>query len=649
MCGLTGFLGGPRSRDRDESGALLTRMSDAIFHRGPDGGGVWSDPACAIGLAHRRLAIVDLSAAGAQPMSSPSGRFVIAFNGEIYNHLSIREDIERERAMTAPWRGTSDTETFLSGVEAWGLTGMLSRSIGMFAMAVWDRKERVLHLARDRIGEKPLYYGRFGSGSSSPFVFGSEISALRRHPSFQADVDRDALASYMRHNYVGGEASIYKGIRKLPPGGMLSVSLENPEPVLVRWWSGVETVMRGVSKRFPGTPAEAVDSLESLLKDAIGQQMVADVPLGAFLSGGVDSSTVVALMQSQSMRPVRTFSIGFNEPGYDEAVHAKAVAKHLGTDHTELYVTHDEARAVIPKLPLLYSEPFADSSQIPTFLVSQLARAHVTVSLSGDAGDELFCGYNRYQLTSSIWRKVAMLPRRLRLSIARGALSVGPSHWDRIGRIVSASRLGDRLHKGASLLGSRSISELYRSMVSHWEAPESVVLDATEPLSALTDLDRRLDGLGDIERMMALDLLTYLPDDILVKVDRAAMGVSLETRVPFLDHRVVEFAWSLPFDYKLRDGVTKWPLREVLYRHVPRAMIERPKMGFGVPIDSWLRGPLRDWAESLISSERLAREGFFDPRPIRVKWEEHLSGRRNWQYLLWDVLVFQAWLENSNR
>ena len=649
MCGLTGFLGGPRSRDRDESGALLTRMSDAIFHRGPDGGGVWSDPACAIGLAHRRLAIVDLSAAGAQPMSSPSGRFVIAFNGEIYNHLSIREDIERERAMTAPWRGTSDTETFLSGVEAWGLTGMLSRSIGMFAMAVWDRKERVLHLARDRIGEKPLYYGRFGSGSSSPFVFGSEISALRRHPSFQADVDRDTLASYMRHNYVGGEASIYKGIRKLPPGGMLSVSLENPEPVLVRWWSGVETVMRGVSKRFPGTPAEAVDSLESLLKDAIGQQMVADVPLGAFLSGGVDSSTVVALMQSQSMRPVRTFSIGFNEPGYDEAVHAKAVAKHLGTDHTELYVTHDEARAVIPKLPLLYSEPFADSSQIPTFLVSQLARAHVTVSLSGDAGDELFCGYNRYQLTSSIWRKVAMLPRRLRLSIARGALSVGPSHWDRIGRIVSASRLGDRLHKGASLLGSRSISELYRSMVSHWEAPESVVLDATEPLSALTDLDRRLDGLGDIERMMALDLLTYLPDDILVKVDRAAMGVSLETRVPFLDHRVVEFAWSLPFDYKLRDGVTKWPLREVLYRHVPRAMIERPKMGFGVPIDSWLRGPLRDWAESLISSERLAREGFFDPRPIRVKWEEHLSGRRNWQYLLWDVLVFQAWLENSNR
>jgi asparagine synthase (glutamine-hydrolysing) len=649
MCGLTGFLGGPLSRDRDDSEALLSRMSDAILHRGPDGGGVWSDPGCAIGLAHRRLAIVDLSAAGAQPMSSPSGRFVIAFNGEIYNHLRIREDIERERSMTAPWRGTSDTETFLSGVEAWGLTGMLERSIGMFALAIWDRKERVLHLARDRIGEKPLYYGRLKGGPDSSFVFGSEISALRRHPAFQADVDRNALASYLRHNYVGGEASIYKGIRKLPPGSMLSVSLENPEPVLVRWWSGVETVMRGASKRFPGTPAEAVDSLESLLKDAIGQQMVADVPLGAFLSGGVDSSTVVALMQSQSMRPVRTFSIGFNEPGYDEAVHAKAVAKHLGTDHTELYVTHDEARAVIPKLPLLYSEPFADSSQIPTFLVSQLARAHVTVSLSGDAGDELFCGYNRYQLTSSIWKKIAMLPRGLRLSIARGVLSVGPGHWDRVGRIVSASRLGDRLHKGASLLGSRSISELYRSMVSHWEAPESVVLDATEPLSALTDLGRLLDGLGDIERMMALDLLTYLPDDILVKVDRAAMGVSLETRVPFLDHRVVEFAWSLPFDYKLRNGVTKWPLREVLYRHVPRAMIERPKMGFGVPIDSWLRGPLRDWAESLISSERLAREGFFDPRPIRVKWEEHLSGRRNWQYLLWDVLVFQAWLENSNR
>lgn len=649
MCGLTGFLGGAPALPRDEAEALLSRMADAIVHRGPDSGGVWSDPACAVGLAHRRLSIVDLSAAGAQPMASHSGRYVIAFNGEIYNHLRIREVLERDGLAGVPWRGSSDTETFLCGVEAWGLVPMLHRSIGMFAMAVWDRQERTLHLARDRIGEKPLYYGRIGSGQGAAFVFGSELAALRRHPSFSADIDRGALASYMRHNYIGGEASIYKGIRKLPPGGILSVSLVRPDPVLHRWWSGVDAVIRGAGERFTGTATEAVDSLESLLRDAVGQQMVADVPLGAFLSGGVDSSTIVALMQSQSSRPVRTFSIGFNEPGYNEAEHAKAVAKHLGTDHTELYVTHEQARAVIPKLPSLYSEPFADSSQIPTFLVSELARRHVTVSLSGDAGDELFCGYNRYLLTSSIWSKAAILPRPVRLSIARAVLAIGPRRWDAIGGFFSRSLLGDKLHKGASLLGSPSISELYRSMVSHWEDPESVVSGATEPPSVLTDLALRLDGLGDIERMMALDLLTYLPDDILVKVDRAAMGVSLETRVPFLDHRVVEFAWSLPLDYKLRDGVTKWALREVLYRHVPRALMERPKMGFGVPIDSWLRGPLRDWAESLISPERLAREGFFNPAPIRSKWQEHLSGRRNWQYLLWDVLVFQAWLENTGR
>jgi asparagine synthase (glutamine-hydrolysing) len=649
MCGLTGFLGGPLALVRDEAEALLSRMGDAIIHRGPDSGGVWSDPACAIGLAHRRLSIVDLSAAGAQPMVSHSGRYVIAFNGEIYNHLRIREALERDGLTGVPWRGSSDTETFLCGLEAWGLVPMLRRSIGMFALAVWDRQERTLHLARDRIGEKPLYYGRIENERGAAFVFGSELAALRRHPCFKADIDRGALASYLRHNYVGGEASIYKGIRKLPPGGMLSVSLARPDPVVHHWWSGVDAVIRSAGERFTGTANEAVDSLESLLRDAVGQQMVADVPLGAFLSGGIDSSTVVALMQSQSSRPVRTFSIGFNEPGYNEAEHAKAVAKHLGTDHTELYVTHEQARAVIPKLPSLYSEPFADSSQIPTFLVSELARRHVTVSLSGDAGDELFCGYNRYGLTSSVWNKVAILPRRVRLSIARALLGVEPARWDSVGRLLSVSRFGDKLHKGASLLGSPSISELYRSMVSHWEDPESVVLGATEPPSLLIDLSSSLGGLVDIERMMALDLLTYLPDDILVKVDRAAMGVSLETRVPFLDHRVVEFAWSLPFNYKLRDGVTKWVLREVLYRHVPRALMERPKMGFGVPIDSWLRGPLRDWAESLISPERLAREGFFNPTPIRSKWQEHLSGRRNWQYLLWDVLMFQAWLENTGR
>jgi asparagine synthase (glutamine-hydrolysing) len=648
MCGLTGFLGGPLALVRDEAEALLSRMGDAIIHRGPDSGGVWSDHACAIGLAHRRLSIVDLSAAGAQPMVSHSGRYVIAFNGEIYNHLRIRDALERDGLTGVPWRGSSDTETFLCGLEAWGLVPMLRRSIGMFAMAVWDRQERTLHLARDRIGEKPLYYGRIENEQGSAFVFGSELAALRRHPCFKSDIDRGALVSYLRHNYIGGEASIYKGIRKLPPGGMLSVSLARPDPVVHHWWSGVDAVIRSAGERFTGTATEAVDSLESLLRDAVGQQMVADVPLGAFLSGGLDSSTVVALMQSQSSRPVRTFSIGFNEPGYNEAEHAKAVAKHLGTDHTELYVTHEQARAVIPKLPSLYSEPFADSSQIPTFLVSELARRHVTVSLSGDAGDELFCGYNRYLLTSSIWSKAAILPRPVRMSMARAVLAIGTRRWDAIGGLFSMSLLGDKLHKGASLLSSRTISELYRSMVSHWDDPESVVLGATGSPSVLDDLSQRLHGLGDIERMMALDLLTYLPDDILVKVDRAAMGVSLETRVPFLDHRVVEFAWSLPLSYKLRDGVTKWALREVLYRHVPRALMDRPKMGFGVPIGSWLRGPLRDWAETLLAEPRLRSEGFFNPAPIRRKWSEHLSGQRNWQYHLWDVLLFQAWLEEQH-
>jgi asparagine synthase (glutamine-hydrolysing) len=390
-----------------------------------------------------------------------------------------------------------------------------------------------------------------------------------------------------------------------------------------------------------------VDALEALLRDAVAQQMMADVPLGAFLSGGIDSSTVVALMQVQSSRPVRTFSIGFHEEGYNEAEHAKAVAKHLGTDHTELYVTPEQAMAVIPKLPTLYSEPFADSSQIPTFLVSQLARQHVTVSLSGDAGDELFCGYTRYQMTAGLWGKVSRLPRPLRQLAARLITAVPPAAWDKLGGVLPMSRMGEKLHKGAALLGSRSVADLYRGMVSHWPDPASVVLGGTEPATVLPGAEPELQGLGDVERMMALDMLSYLPDDILTKVDRAAMGLSLETRVPFLDHRVVEFAWSLPLDYKLRNGVTKWPLRQVLHRHVPRKLIERPKMGFGVPIDSWLRGPLRDWAEALLDEGRLRREGYFNPAPIRTKWAEHLSGQRNWQYLLWDVLMFQAWLEEQ--
>ena len=648
MCGFTGFLTSAGCVDRSEGQNVLRRMADSIAHRGPDSDGYWSDPEAGVALAHRRLAILDLSPAGAQPMTSRSGRYILAFNGEIYNHRLLRQALEREGRLLDQWRGHSDTETLLAGFDAWGVVSTLQRTIGMFAIGLWDRQTRTLTLARDRAGEKPLYYGWQGKGRHSAFLFGSELSAIRRHPAFEDQIDRDALTLYMRHNCIGGPHSIYAGIRKLLPGHVLTVSAADREPRLCAWWSGADVAAHGVAQPFVGSPNDAVIALETLLSDAIGQQMMADVPLGAFLSGGIDSSTVVALMQAQSSRPVRTFSIGFNEDGYNEALHAKTVAEHLGTDHTELYVSADEALAVIPKLPTLYSEPFADSSQIPTFLVSQLARQHVTVSLSGDAGDELFCGYTRYQMTAGLWRRVSFLPRSLREIMASLILAVPPSSLDKLGTLSSIPRAGDKLHKGAALLESRSVTDLYRGMVSHWADPSVVVLGSVEPQTTLTGSSPALAGLGDVERMMALDLLTYLPDDILVKVDRAAMGVSLETRVPMLDHRVVEFAWSLPLTYKLRDGVTKWPLRQVLYRHVPRELVERPKMGFGVPIDLWLRGSLRDWAETLLEEPRLRREGFFDPVPIRRKWEEHLSGKRNWQYHIWDVLMFQAWLEEQH-
>jgi asparagine synthase (glutamine-hydrolysing) len=656
MCGLAGFFGNSLY-STSEASNILSSMSDAIVNRGPDSGGLWLSDDAQVGFAHRRLAIFDLSSAGRQPMISRSERYVIVFNGEIYNHLELRQLLpyglhtsayRREASATHStyvWRGHSDTETLLAGFEAWGIENTLQRCIGMFAIAVWDRASGVLTLARDRMGEKPLYYGWQGQGKRASFLFGSDLSALRRHPSFSADINRDAIALFMRHNCIGGANSIYSGIQKLEPGHLLTVSRASRELAVRAWWSGADIAVHGALKSFGGSPDQAVDALESLLRHAVGQQMMADVPLGAFLSGGIDSSTVVALMQAQTSRPVRTFSVGFDEAGYNEAEHAKAVARHLRTDHTELYVTAEQALAVIPKLPGLYSEPFADSSQIPTFLVSQLARQHVTVSLSGDAGDELFCGYTRYQMTAKLWGKLSRLPRPLRLLAANLITAVPPEAWDKLGGLLPWSHVGAKLHKGAALLGSRSAADLYRGMVSHWSDPARVVLGASEPDTVLTGEGPALPGLGDVERMMVLDMLSYLPDDILAKVDRAAMGVSLETRMPFLDKRVVEFAWSLPLDYKLRQGVSKWPLRQVLYRHVPQGLIERPKMGFGVPIDRWLRGPLLDWAEALLSESRLRQEGFFNPAPIRQRWAEHLSGRRNWQYQLWNVLMFQAWFE----
>lgn len=653
MCGFTGLLvaGQHHTEDLERLAAL---MAMAINHRGPNDAGTWVDSLAGVALGHRRLSIVDLSPAGHQPMISADSSLVLAYNGEIYNHLALRSELDKS-GLGSAWRGHSDTETLLNAFSAWGVQATLERCIGMFAFALWNRETCTLTLGRDRLGEKPLYYGWQGQGDASVFLFGSELKALKAHPAFNAGIDRNSLCLLMRHNYIPAPYSIYQGIAKLEAGCLLNVSLEKPEPVVTRYWSGAQVVQTGTKRPFAGSPEQAVDSLELLLKDAVAQQMVADVPLGAFLSGGVDSSTVVALMQAQSAQRIKTFTIGFNENEYNEAVHAKAVAAHLGTDHTELYVTPQQAMDVIPKLPSLYCEPFSDSSQIPTFLVSQLARQQVTVSLSGDGGDELFCGYNRYLFTNNLWNKLSLLPVQSKSWISYCLKSLSPEKWTSLISPINKylpgnlrmQNPGDKFHKAASVLSAQNIEQLYLKLVSHWQDPADLVINGAEPVTHMNMKLAALDNLSDIEYMMALDLLTYLPDDILVKVDRAGMGVSLESRVPFLDHRVVEFAWTLPQNLKLRENESKWVLRQVLYRHVPKKLIERPKMGFGVPIGDWLRGPLRDWAENLLDETRLRNEGFFHPDPIRKKWTEHLSGSRNWESLLWIVLMFQAWLSEN--
>lgn len=903
MCGLTGFVV-TDAAGFTASRAVAEQMAATLTHRGPDDAGVWVDEAAGVALAHRRLAILDLTPAGHQPMVSASGRYVIVFNGEIYNHLDLRRelegkwpsplaplpegegdnpppptphpspngrgeaahisipspargrgdrgegglpsalrdfarklrreatdaerliwyllrdrrlagrkfrrqhpvppyildfycpelklaieldggqhadtqsrDAERDRylagkgirllrfwdhevltqteavleriwaevapspqilqsiSMTAhsaltpdpcsigrgeltitpssssrekggmsaspdpfpegsgempsplslsqgerglcpspplpggegsgqggarrTWRGHSDTETLLAAFEAWGIEKTLHKVVGMFALALWDRETRTLTLARDRMGEKPLYYGWV----KGALVFASELKAIRAFPGFDNAIERRALALFMRYCYIPAPWSIYQNIWKLPPGCYVQFGEDaltpSPSPggrgEIKVYWSLRQVAEAGLAQPFAGSEEEAVEELERLIRQSLAGQMIADVPLGAFLSGGIDSSTVVALMQAQSSRPVKTFSIGFHEGEYDEAQHAKAVARHLGTEHTEWYLTPQDALDVIPKLPALYDEPFADSSQIPTHLVCALARRHVTVALSGDGGDELFGGYNRYFWAMALWRRLASLPMPLRRMTASGIRVLSPGAWNQLYRAIEPAvprrlrlRLpGDKLHKAAGLLGARRPEEIYRALVSHWDQPASLVLGATEPATSVTDPAAWLETHEFPRQMMYLDAITYLPDDILVKVDRAAMGVSLETRVPLLDHRIVEFAWRVPLHMKIREGQGKWLLRQVLYRYVPKELIERPKMGFGVPIDHWLRGPLKDWAEALLAEERLKREGFLDPAPIRRRWQEHLSGQRNWQYHLWNVLMWQAWLEQQ--
>ena len=646
MCGLAGFLV-PNGR----SGALdaIARdMAETLAHRGPDDAGVWTDEAAGIALAHRRLSVVDLSPAGHQPMRSKSGRFVIVFNGEIYNHRDLRARVEAEGRAPA-WRGHSDTEVFLEAISAWGVRRALEASVGMFALALWDCAERTLTLARDRLGEKPLYYGWAGE----TLLFASELKALRRHPAWSGEIDRAALALLLRHNNVPAPYSIYRGIKKLEPASYLVFGPARREGTAHVYWDAARLALAAEQDPFHGTPEEAVDELESLLRQSIGGQMLADVPLGAFLSGGVDSSTVVALMQAMSPRPVKTFSIGFEEAGYDEARHAKRVARHLGTDHTELYVTMREAMAVIPRLSGIYCEPFADSSQIPTCLVAELARRHVTVSLSGDGGDELFSGYTRYLLADRLWPALAIVPAAVRRGAASLLTRMTAAEWNAAARFplaVLPRRLrpalpGDKLHKAAQVVALESPGDVYRALISQWQGPNDIVIGGKEPERASASRAGMAPASSPVRRMMLEDLVGYLPDDILVKVDRAAMAVSLESRVPLLDHRLVEFSWRLPMEIVRRRGRSKWPLRQVLYRYVPQALIERPKMGFGVPIDTWLRGPLRDWAESLLGEARLEREGFFNPGPIRRAWAEHLAGHRNLQHQLWTVLMFEAWLE----
>jgi asparagine synthase (glutamine-hydrolysing) len=652
VCGFAGFLSASSSISSSGWPALLGQMGDAIRHRGPDDSGVWFDEDTGIGLSHRRLSIVDLSAAGHQPMQASSGRYVIAFNGEIYNHETIRRELENTGHGQA-WRGHSDTETLLAGFDAWGIEDTIKKSIGMFAIALWDKHDRTLTLVRDRLGEKPLYYG----WQDDTFLFCSELKALKVHPAFRASIDRNALALMMHHNCIPAPYSIYQGIQKLLPGSLLTVSLQNRNAQLLKYWDARTVVADGLANPFKGTAEDSVDALDKLLGDAVGQQMMADVPLGAFLSGGIDSSTIVALMQAQSSRPVRTFTIGFNEAGYNEAVHAKAVAKHLGTDHTELYVTSQQALDVIPRLPSLYCEPFSDSSQIPTFLVSQLARQDVTVSLSGDGGDELFGGYKRYFKTSKLNKKLSFFPVGLNTTLPWIIKGITPQVWNSLfspvrsllQRCNKSADIGFKLHLAADMLKARSYGEveLYHFMVQHWPRASELVLGASEVPTVFSEPNLQPKTDDFFHKMMALDMLAYLPDDILTKVDRAAMGVSLETRVPLLDHRVVEFAWSVPLDYKMRGGEGKWLLRQVLHKYIPKELMDRPKMGFGIPIDMWLRGPLRDWSEELLSESRLRDGGYFNPLPIRQKWKEHISGIRNWEYCLWDVLMFQAWLDEQ--
>jgi asparagine synthase (glutamine-hydrolysing) len=676
MCGIVGFITNEKI-SRGSLVKLLNNMTDAISHRGPDDSGLWVDDKTSIALGHRRLSIIDLSQAGHQPMISNSGNFVIVFNGEIYNHLELRAELQ-SASSSHKWRGHSDTETLLAGFEYWGIEATLNKTVGMFALALWNVRDHILYLARDRFGEKPIYYGWVGSQSKKNFVFASELKAIRKFHNFSNLVCRQALAQYMRYMYVPAPLSIYKDIYKLEPGCLLTIRGESPksppsQPIhppgsyqsltLKRWWSLADVIKKSKQKIITDE-VEALELLEKKLTNSVKLQSLADVPLGAFLSGGIDSSTIVALMQKESLKPTKTFSVGFEDKSFNEAPFARAVAKHLGTDHTEIFLTANEAQKVITELKHIYDEPFADSSQIPTRFISHIAKKQVSVSLSGDAGDELFGGYNRYFWANKVWKKLRWIPYPLRKSLGVMINNTPKNFLDYFSSSINSllpnskviPQLSGKIHKFAFKLKQvRNLDDIYKSLISEWQDPTEVVrgfngsriIESNNFLNYPSPISEFNDFTSNPEKMMYHDSMTYLPDDILCKVDRAAMSVSLETRMPFLDHRVVELAWQLPLHMKIREGKGKWALRMLLGKYVPKELIDRPKTGFGAPLGQWLRGPLRPWAENLLSKNLLENESFFYHIPIRKKWNEHLSGRYDHSASLWAVLMFQDWLQSQ--